>query len=123
MAAAGACSGGRPRLAVLLAALWLWPAFGHAAAFEPWPDTDYDPAIPHLEQVVGHDFGADVTAADDLRRYLEALAAATPQRTRLVEYARSWEGRPLHYLVISGAGNIARLDDIRAGMQRLADPR
>lgn len=114
----------RRRLVALLGVLAGLPGLGHgAAAFEPWPDTDYDPAIPRLEAVLGHDFGADITAPEDLRRYLEALTAAAPARTRLVEYARSWEGRPLHYLVISSAAHLARLDDIRAGMQRLADPR
>ena len=96
---------------------------GWVAALEAWPDVRYDDAIPTLAQVVGHDLGEDITAPDDLARYLRALTAAAPERTRLVEYARSWEGRPLHYLVIGNADNVARLADVRAGMQRLADPR
>lgn len=94
-----------------------------AAPFEPWPGTRYEPAIPHLQEVVGHDFGAEITSGADVQRYLEALAAAAPERTHLMEYARSWQGRPLHYVVVGNRDNLARLAAIRAGMQRLADPR
>ena len=119
--AAGPCRERRRRWlsGLLLALLAPLAAAGEAVL----PGMDYDPAIPRLDAVVGHGFGDDITAPADLARYLEALAAAAPERTRLVEYARSWQGRPLHYLLIGSRENMARLDDIRAGIQRLADPR
>ena len=80
--------------------------------FEFWPNADYDPSIPTLEQVAGHDFGEEITAPSDIVRYFEALAEAAPERTRLVEYAVSWEGRPLIVLVIGSAERMARLDAI-----------
>lgn len=89
----------------------------------PFPGADYDPAIPALEAVTGFGFGADMTPVADIRRYFDALAAAAPDRVRLVEYGRSWEGRPLFYAVISSPRNIARLDAVKGGMRRLADPR
>lgn len=88
-----------------------------------WPGANYDPSVPTLRNVVGHDFGEEITNAADLRRYFEALAAAAPDRVRLVEYGRSWQGRPLYYAVIGAPQSIARLDAIKAGMQALADPR
>ena len=42
---------------------------------------------------------------------------------RIVEYGRTWENRPLVYVVIASEENFARLDTIKQGMARLADPR
>ena len=79
-----------------------------------------DPAVPTLKQVVGHEPGDAITTPEQIGRYLEALAKAAPDRTRLVQYATTWEGRPLHYLVVGSRERIARLDDMRKGMQALA---
>ena len=87
------------------------------------PGARYDPAIPTLEEVAGHDFGEAVTPPDDVIRYMEALSDAAPDRTRLVRYAESWEGRPLVVLVIGSPERMARLDEVKAGIARLADPR
>ncbi len=80
----------------------------------------YDPAIPTLKAVVGHEPGEAITTPDEIGRYLEALVKAAPDRTRLVTYATSWEGRPLQYLMVGSRERMARLDDIRRGMQALA---
>ncbi len=87
------------------------------------PGTRYDPSIPTLEEVAGHDFGEVVTPVADVIRYIEALAEADPDRTRLLEYARSWEGRPLVALVIGSPDRMARLDELKAEIARFADPR
>ena len=84
------------------------------------PGTRYDPTIPTLEQVVGHDVRAEVTAPDQVVRYFEALAEAAPDRTELIRYARSWEGRPLIMLVIGSPERMAALDRVRADLDRLA---
>jgi hypothetical protein len=87
------------------------------------PGTRYDPAIPTLTEVVGHDFGERVTTPDEITRYLQALAGAAPDRTHLLQYATSWEGRPLMVLVIGSPARIAALDQVKADLARLADPR
>jgi hypothetical protein len=87
---------------------------------ELWPGARYDPAIPTLGAVVGHDFREEITAPADIVRYLEALAEAAPERTRLVRYAESWEGRPLVALVVGSAERMARLDEVLAGLARLS---
>lgn len=84
------------------------------------PGTSYDPSIPTLSDVVGHDFREEVTHPDDIVRYFEALAAAAPNRTRLIQYAESWEGRPLVVLVIGSPDRMSRLDQIRADLGRFA---
>ncbi len=87
------------------------------------PGTTYDAAIPTLAQVVGHDFGQEITSPADIVRYLRALAEAAPSRTALVEYGRTWEGRPLHVMAIGSPERISRLDAVKADLRRLADPR
>ena len=84
------------------------------------PNTTYDQAIPTLEAVVGHKPGDAITTPDQVGRYIEALAKAAPDRTRLVQYATTWEGRPLQYLIVGSRERIARLDEVRRGMQSLA---
>jgi hypothetical protein len=87
------------------------------------PGTRYDEAVPTLRQVVGHDVGERISTPEEIATYLKALNAADPARTRLVEYARSWQGRPLHTLIVGSAERLARLDAVKADLRRLADPR
>ena len=102
--------------ATTLLCLWSVTAAAQGLA----PNTTYDPAIPTLASVVGHGHGEAITTPDEVGRYLEALAKAAPDRTKLVRYATSWEGRPLHYLIVGSRERIARLDEIRRGMQAIA---
>jgi hypothetical protein len=84
------------------------------------PGTRYDPSIPTLEEVVGHDFREEVTPPDQVVRYFEALAGAAPDRTELIRYARSWEGRPLVVMVIGSRERMAELDGVKSDLSRLA---
>ncbi len=102
----------------LIALICLWPAT--LAAQGLWPGTTYDPAVPTLKAVIGHEPGDAITTPEDIGRYLEALTRAAGDRTRLVQYATSWEGRPLHYLIVGSRERMARLDEVRLGMQALA---
>src|SRR5215510_5383669 len=86
------------------------------------PGAQYDNRIPSLKQVVGHDFGHRVTTPEAIIRYLKALNEAAPDRTRLIKYAESWEGRELYAIIIADTDRIRRLDEIKAGLQRLANP-
>jgi hypothetical protein len=96
-----------------------------AIAQEPalWPGAKYDPAIPTIKSVLGHDHGEVITTPDGVAQYLQALQKAAPTKTRLIEYARSWEGRPLWLFVIGSPDRIAKLDQLKADIQRFGDPR
>jgi hypothetical protein len=85
--------------------------------------TAYDPKIPTLRQVVGHDIGEEISTPEEIAAYLRALAAAAPDRARLIEHGRTWEGRPLQTLVVGSPERIRALDAVKAGLKRLADPR
>src|SRR5690242_6325821 len=67
------------------------------------PGVRYDPQVPTVKQVLGFDVGERITSPEQITAYLKALQAAAPERTRLIEYARTWEGRPLQVLVVGSA--------------------
>ncbi len=83
----------------------------------------YDPSIPTLAQVVGHDHGEEVSSPEEIVIYLRALASAAPHSARLVEYGRTFENRPLVLLAIGAPERIAALNDVKQDLRRLADPR
>ena len=90
------------------------------AAAQSFAQGDFDAGIPTLTATVGHAPGARITSPDQTYAYLKALADAAPDRARLVQYATSWEGRPLYYLVLSAPANMAKLEAIRADMATIA---
>ncbi len=94
----------------------------YAQSFEFYPGARYDPAIPTLQKIVGHAWAERITMHHEAERYLHALSQATP-RAQLVRYGETWEGRALYYLVIASPENLARVAEIKSGIQRLADPR
>ncbi|MDX2419341.1 MAG: M14 family metallopeptidase [Xanthomonadales bacterium] len=108
---------------VILAGLFFTNFANANDDFVFWPDADYNPAIPTFETVLGYKPGERITWHADAIRYFEALAEAAPDRISFASYAKSWEGRDLVYAVVTSAENMARIDVIKANMQRLADPR
>jgi hypothetical protein len=90
--------------------------------FEFWPGAQHDPRIATIHQVLGYDPGEKITSSADILRYFEALAAASG-RIKVFPYAESWEKRKLIYAAIGSDANVKRLAEIRADMQKLADPR
>jgi len=87
------------------------------------PGTSYDPDVPTVERVTGHPVTEAITPPEGVVAYMEALASAVPERTRLLHTATTWEGRSTVMLVIGNAERMARLDAIQADLKRLADPR
>ncbi|MDD5562369.1 MAG: M14 family zinc carboxypeptidase [Thermoanaerobaculaceae bacterium] len=82
------------------------------------------PAPPSPRDVLGIDVGADRVLASytQSERYLRALAAASG-RVRVVALGPTVEGRTMVAAVVSSAANVARLEELRAGWARVADPR
>ncbi|MEL6691970.1 MAG: M14 family zinc carboxypeptidase, partial [Pseudomonadota bacterium] len=90
----------------------------HAQAY---PDATYDPAVPTLADVVGHDHGEAITTSADINVFLEALQSHAPDRMKIESYAESWQGRDLTYAMISSAANMARLDEIKANLAAIGN--
>lgn len=78
-----------------------------------FPEATFDPAVPTQEKVLGFLPGDRPMRHEELIRYLEALDAASDRAT-LVEYARTWEGRPLVYLAVGDPADVSDLDGFRA---------
>jgi len=91
--------------------------------FEYWPGATYDPAVPTHKKVLGYEPGDHVSSHAQIMQYMDALAAANPNRMKVWEYAKTWEGRKLVYAAIGSEANIKRLPQIQADIKRLADPR
>jgi hypothetical protein len=108
------------RFLLACAAVMSLGAAGGGAHAQSFLDGEFDPAIPTLEEVAGHLPGTSITSPEETERYLRALVEAAPDRARLVQYATSWQGRPLHYLVLTAPENMARIERVRADMAELA---
>jgi hypothetical protein len=80
-----------------------------------------DERLPRPDAALGYPLGARFTSWDRIVAYLETLDAASP-RVKMWEYGRTYEGRPLKLLAVSTPENLARLEEIRQDVQRLAEP-
>lgn len=85
------------------------------------PGGTYDPAVPAPRAVLGYEIGDRFTPHHLIVRYAERLAA-TSRRVRIDTVAHTFEGRPLLLATITSVANQARIQQIRADAQRLADP-
>ena len=89
---------------------------------ELFPGATFDSAIPTQFAITGVEPGDRPLRPDEVLRYFEALAAASP-RAHLQEFGRTYEGRPLVYLAVSEEGTVADLDNFKAQHIALLDPR
>ncbi|NBC19707.1 MAG: carboxypeptidase [Alphaproteobacteria bacterium] len=90
-----------------------------SAAAQTYPTASYDPAIPTLNDVVGHDHGEAISSLRDISDYMDALSEAVPDRMEIRSYGETWQGRKLIYGIISSPENMARLDDIQSVLAQL----
>ncbi|MDZ4259821.1 MAG: M14 family zinc carboxypeptidase [Gemmatimonadales bacterium] len=83
----------------------------------------YNRAVPRPDSLLGHPIGHRHTMYHQQQAVLDAMIAAAPDRVRTEVTGRTAEGKAMRVLIISSPANIARLDAIRADLDRLADPR
>ncbi len=112
---------------------FVFSSLAHAAVVlspTPFPEDEYqgellegnyDPAIPTPESILGFAVGQRTATPAQI---VEAVLAwsASSERATAVEYARTHEDRPLYYVIISTPENLARVDEIKGDLARLADP-
>lgn len=120
-----------PRLALLV--LLVCPASARAQAPAPAPAPadsfdfydrgPYRPAVPRPEVITGYAAGRQQTMYAVLQHYLDTLVATAPERVRMERWGETPEHRPIRVLIISDPANLARLDQIRAAVAELAEPR
>src|SRR5438128_5096591 len=91
------------------------------------PLTDYLPASPNVptpKAVLGDVSGAPgkLPYAEDVYRYMRTLEKATP-RVKVFSIGTSEEGREMIAVAIASENLLAKLEENRARMTKLADPR
>jgi len=111
------------RLTVLIALLAFVPFVFGQSQKPNFEMGSYNPAIPAPEKILGYKVGQQFTRHSELERYLKTIAAAVPDRMKLVPYGKTYEDRTLYYCIISAPENLARAEEIRKQAARLADPR
>lgn len=109
-----------PLLALLAAAASAQPAAPLAIEYAVPGTTGYDPAVPTPEAVLGYTIGERHTRPEEVVRYLEAVAAASP-RVAVGFHGETYEGRRLVHAVVTAPENHGRLAEIRAQNLRLSE--
>lgn len=107
----------------LWAAGWATPVRAAQAPFDFYARGPYRPAVPTPAQILGYEPGQFHTVYGEMLRVTDAIAQAAPDRVRIFPYGRSVEGRPLRILVVTAPENLQRIEEIRAAVARLTDPR
>ncbi len=79
--------------------------------------------VPPPKKSLGYELGEQFTSHGRIEKYIQTLKDAAPDRVRLLSYGETNEGRTLYLVVISSSDNLGRLDEIRANIQKLSDPR
>ena len=122
------------RAKTLALALLLFPGISSASLLmKPVQDSDleynqimltgnYDGSVTTPESILGFPVGQRIAEPDQIEEAVKIWSEQS-DRIKVVEYARSHEGRPLFAVFISSPSNLARLDDIEGQINRLADPR
>jgi hypothetical protein len=82
-------------------------------------------ALPSPKQVFGAHIGVPnhLHSQEEITDYFRRLAAAAPDRVRILDIGKTNEGRSNIVVMISDPENIAKLDTYKKNLARLADPR
>ena len=83
---------------------------------------DLDPEVLDPAEILGRPVGSWVASPEQISHIFARWSAESP-RARSFEYARTYEGRPLHYTLIAAPEVLARLDEVRRDLALLSDPR
>jgi len=87
------------------------------------PDSvTYNKAIPTPKDVIFHEPGEWHVTHDRLVNYMNAIAAAAPDRVKLETMGFTYEKRPQVLLIITSPKNQLRLEEIRQQHLQLSDP-
>ncbi|MEP7325636.1 MAG: M14 family zinc carboxypeptidase [Gemmatimonadota bacterium] len=94
-----------------------------AQQFDFYARGPYRAAVPRPETLLGYQVGSQQTMYHQQLQVLDQLIAAAPERVRTEVIGKTAEGKVMRILLISAPENLARLDEIRGNIAKLADPR
>lgn len=93
------------------------------AAFSFYAKGPYRTSVPKPDELLGYGIGTWHTQYAAQERVLLAIAESAKDRVHVEEIGQTSEKRTMRLYVVSSPENIARLDRIRADLDRIADPR
>lgn len=73
------------------------------------------------DQFLGYTLGSHFTPHYKVVEYFNKIAAAAPNKVKLVSYGKTNEGRPLLVAIVSSKDNMARIEQIRSNNLKLAN--
>jgi hypothetical protein len=77
--------------------------------------------FPGIQRIIGTP--GELTYARDIHRYMKALAAAAPERARIIPMGETEEGREMLVIAIASEEIMSELDTYRDYLHELTDPR
>lgn len=83
----------------------------------------YRAEVPRPQNTLRFDVGDHHTTYAQMEQVIERIARAAPDRVKIYEIGTTHEHRMQYLIAISSPENIARIDEIKANVKKLADPR
>ncbi|MBV9242282.1 MAG: hypothetical protein JO314_09770, partial [Acidobacteria bacterium] len=83
----------------------------------------YRDSVPRPQTILHYEPGSFHTTYAQMEQVMRAIAGAASGRVKVYEIGETNEHRMQYVIAISSPENIARIDDIRANVAKLADPR
>ena len=110
------------KIPLLLLTLGLLLSNSRAADFEWLPGATYDASVPTPESELGYPIGSYLTDHHQMEAYIRRLEE-TSNRVKVVRIGESVERRDMYLVIVASPEHLARLEEIRTSLARLADPR
>ena len=113
------------RCTVVALVVALLPALSIAAPkkFDFYARGPYQAGVPKPADILGYEPGTFHTTWGNMEHVLDAIGHARPERVKREPFGRTVESRERALFIVSSPENLARLDAIRDGNDKLADPR
>ncbi len=91
--------------------------------FDFYARAPYRAEVPRPQSILRYDVGTFHTTYAQMENVIGQIAKAAPDRVRIYDIGETPEHRMQHIVAISSPENITKLDQIKANVARLADPR
>ena len=85
-------------------------------------EKNYSDTVPSPDELLGYRLGDRPARYNEIVNYIKTVADRS-DKAILETHGSTYEGRQLYHLIISSPENLSRLDEIRANIGKLADPR
>lgn len=110
-------------VALFVCAFCVFAQLKEEPKFDFYTRAPYRESVPRPQSILRFDIGDFHTTYAQMEAVINAIAKAAPDRVRIYDIGTTNEHRMQHVVAISSPENIARIDEIKANLARLTDPR